>query len=260
MHEFGDLWHFCYLPPRREGREPDLSSPRDMLAGACAQELLCDEGYRLTGVIFNHPNETPADMPDTKAFTSDAIVLLPTRPPMNDPETSDRKRINPSFTYLEGKLFAAASRWVAYSTRTEIKLTPEAAAISEGIARYRYMEFRQHGGPDINAYAPRLGERMSRPERHDPRTMGFLIRTQELWPGGPAAVIMWGPSAKATLVWAWQLKTKFRDLFRESSFLMGELRQGLRVSRPATMGPAGAWEVSILGAAPLDRSRPDCAA
>lgn len=222
-----------------------------------------DLGYDYGGPLFNFP-ATGSEGEGAKARTlddreillgEDDLLLLQTRPPMDDLDVGCRRPIQPSETPLERRLFAddgPLRKWFTRCARSEIVLSNAAADISPEIRRRQRMWFRQHGGAACQSYSSARGQ-WTYPEKSDPWTVAFLVYAEHAWPGGPKLLASFGMGGTATLVWATLLADRFADLLLTTPFAMVEL-SGKWPKYPGSMAFAKRCEATILGAAPASET------
>jgi hypothetical protein len=113
-------------------------------------------GYTHAGPIINYPSPGPDLIPiDVSRLPRTDLILLTTRPPMDDRDIGDKKLIRRSFSTLEEALFnPVLRRYFARCARSEVLLTDEAARTSPAIAERQKVEFRQNGGVGYSVYGP----------------------------------------------------------------------------------------------------------
>ena len=246
-------FRIAYAVPCHKDREPRPHRQRDADGAMFLSEPLVARGYRYAGPIFN----TPSTGPELSAFDGSFLretdlILLTTRPPMNDLEVGDRRIIHRSFTKLEDEVFKALQSRFKSCARSEIVLQDATARISDEIAKRQSLVFRQNCGAAYQHHgSPYTGE-----WRHfkssQPLTAVFLTYMPHAWPGGPALLAAFGIGGTETLVWCYQLATRFSHLLFTTAFVMGEMRTTELTRPPDTMDDfADSWETTILGAEPL---------
>ena len=254
-------FRFAYLTCSRKDRERYAFQLRDGEAALWIMQALAERGYRFAGPIVNYPSsrENP-DPCDGSFLREDDLIVLTTRPPMNDADIPDKKGIPRSYTPLEKALFdGPLSRHFLRCARSEVLLTDETAGISREIAHRQSMIFRQNGGAMYQSYGSPAGawQKFKQPP---PLTAAFLVYTEHAWPGGPALMAAFGMGGTETLVWCYQLASRFQDLLFTTPFAMVELKSPPAGPRPATITFADAWEVTILGVAQPGSTRGPIAA
>jgi len=249
------FFHFAYLTPGRDDRPRYPFQLRDGPAALFLFEALSERGYRYAGPIVNRP--PGPDMPpfDDSVLRETDLVLLTTRPPMDDLEVGDKKSIPRSHTKLEEKLFEGSLRErFKRCARSEIVLTEETAAISEEIAKRQSMIFRQNLGASYHAYGSPVSGEWRRFKKPEPLTAAFLLYAEHAWPQGPALLAAFGMGGNETLVWCHQLATRFQHLLFTTPFAMAELRT-TPLADPTSIHFADNWEVTLLGVAPRPSPR-----
>ena len=76
------------------------------------------------------------------------------------------------------------------------------------------------------------------------RTAAFLLRIDEIWPGGPGLIGAWGLNAIATLAWCSLLRYRYMDLFENRGLTMFELHPTEPPKRPVTHEWALDWKAT----------------
>jgi hypothetical protein len=254
--------HFAYLTSGHKDREQYPFQVRDSEAALYVSRPLTERGYPFGGSIFNYPSPGPDLIPvDEGSFRETDLILLTTRPPMDDLDVSDRRFIPRSFTTLEDKLFQGPLRErFRRCARSEVLLTDATADVSEEIAKRQSIVFRQNGGATYQSYGSPVTREFRRFKR-EPLTAAFLVYAEHAWPGGPGLLAAFGMGGMETLVWCYRLAKDFRHLLCTTPFVMAEMRTGALPERPVSMDFADSWEITILGvAAPMPARGPKQAA
>jgi len=247
-------FRFAYHMPVRRGRQMYPFQMRDGDAALFLSHALAERGFRFHGPLFNFPAAGPDPVPvDESFFRETDLILLSTRPPIDDCSVEGRPRMSRSFTTLEDKLFQTVTQWLARCARTEILLTDDAARVSPEIAARQSMIFHRNCDARYQSYgSPVTGE--WRHFKTTPLTATFLLYAEHAWPGGPALLTAFGMGGTDTLVWCYLLATRFANLLCTTPFAMAEMRTGVWPERPESMSFADSWEVTVLGAAKLESS------
>src|SRR5262245_3211641 len=253
------LFRFAYPLRGRKDRELFPYQLRDGEAVLHLVRKLHEMGYLYVGPIINYPYNGPVFPPkeadlipfDLSIFRPDDLILLCTRHPANDIDWGTLHQIQRSFTVLEDKLFKALSRWFKECARHLIRLTDEATALSPEIAARRQMEFHQHKGATYRAYSS--GDTWVRFNRKSTdATAAFLSYTEHAWPGGPGLLSAFGMGGVETLVWAYQLSTRFSELLCTTAFALAEITYGpsTDLADPLVLPEKlDKWNIRILGQA-----------
>lgn len=250
----GRIFPFVYHTARRRGRKLEPFRMRDIEALQFLMDALKDRGYRRGDTIFNYPmhlagrSKRAVEEFDYSGLRENDIIVLPTRPPMDDHELCPRVRSGRSGTELESRLFDGPLRtWFEICARPEMRLTEKALRVSSEVAKRHVTTYRQNGAATYQSIgSPITGqvEELKGPHR---RTAAFLV-CERAWPGGPAFLAAFGMAGTETLVWCYQLATRFDHLLCSAPFVMAEMRT-VPCACPPSMAFADSWEVTILGAA-----------
>ena len=135
------------------------------------------------GLLFNYPDPDDAGLP---ALNPSDIVVLTTRPPLNDHDGWDRKSIQKSGSSLEQAILGGVGRYFDGCRRSYIRLNHETAAhLGPAADRaemhfhvYKRSHYRRHRNPYGNAAARHF---VTRPAANT--TAAFLVSVP-LTPGG----------------------------------------------------------------------------
>ncbi len=244
-------YRFAYLMPGHKGREQPPFQLRDGDAALYLIDALGARGFRYGGPIINYPSERRVVVPFDDGFLGENdLILMTTRPPMNDEDADDKKSIPRSYTQLEENLFTGPLgvyfRWCG---RSEVILTSTAAEISPEIAKRRSLVFRQNGGAMYQSYSSPITGKSRRFKGPETPTAAFLLYAEHAWPGGPALLAAFAMGGTETLVWCYQLATRYPHLLCTKPFVMAEMRTRTLPERPASMTFADSWEITIWGTA-----------
>jgi hypothetical protein len=245
-------YRFAYPLPGHKDRELLPFQLRDGEGGLFMREAVAAHGYAYAGPIINYPSSGPDLIPfDDGRLRETDVILLTTRPPMDDRNVGDKKGIRRGYTTLEEKLLEGAlRRYFARCARSEVLLTDEIARISPEIARRQSCMFRQNGGAMYYSYgSPTTGEWRHFKKDPQPLTAAFLVYEEHAWPGGPALLAAFGMGGTETLVWSYFLATRLSHLLFTTSFAMAELRAPLLAEPPTRIDLPAAWEGVLLGVA-----------
>jgi hypothetical protein len=154
-------------------------------------------GYSYGGVFLNPPLPEPAKF-DPPLDTNDLIVLL-TRPPLDDPERDCQLGIERSNTTLEAAIFRALRRFFVEVTRHRVKLTDKLADRLPLKQARAWMEFRLHGSYALSGW--RQADRSFEKAQTRPvTTMAFACKSR-VGADGPSLLCAFGMGGTATLAW-----------------------------------------------------------
>lgn len=223
---------FLYAAPRHDHkRSINLATPRDPEANVQLRIALNTLGFEFGESVLNFPPEqcnfdllpedalTRVELPFVKKKD---VFVLSTRAPLSDGLHMDNKKIEPSNTNLERVMFYHFWRYFSVCSRSYVTLTEEAASsLPVGKKNRAEMTFYQTGCRYMYLQALE-GQRSTRSPLRE-RTAAFLLRIEELWPGGPGLVAAWGLNALATLAWCSQLRYRYPWMLENRGLTMVEL-------------------------------------
>jgi len=253
------FFRYAYCTPYRKDRELHPFQLRDGDAALYLSDVLRDCGYRFESAIVNNPGTRTRPSPSADVVPGeDDLLLLTTRPPMDDDVMGEKKGIRRSYNALEERLFEGPLRErFAHCSRSEVLLTDETAAIAPEVAARQTNIFRQNCGAMYQTYGSPRTREWHRFKQAPPLTAAFLVYEEHAWPGGPALLAAFGMGGTETLVWCYQLARRFSHLLFSTPFAMAEMRPGPVKEPPTSIRFADSWEVTILGVAePKPRSGP----
>ncbi len=246
-----NLWRFAYFLPYRSDRALLPHMLRDGDAALFVISALLPRGGRYAGIIFNYPSDWSAlersGSEETPPLGRDDMLILCTRPPLDDREEADKARVHGSCSALEAKVFACIRRHLPRCARSRIQVCDEHALAYPEVARRQYILLQQRHGAPIYRFRARGDTRWLQPPPGDRSSVAFLIYEDQLWPGGPALLAAWGMCGVDSLIWTSLLATRFRRLLGTVPFVMAELTPPPKsASRPATLADATKWQVRLL--------------
>jgi hypothetical protein len=226
--------------------------------------VLYSRGYEYGGLLLNLPSEKPLEPHpvDISSLTSSDLVLLNTRPPIDDIEEEDKHLVRQSFTNFEAVIFNAVKpKYFEWCARSHIILSETLARqLPTGFRDRANMLFHQsrdgsyikHGEYASGSWRPPADQRL---------TAVFFIQIPALWEGGPGLLAAFGMAGIETLAWNYLLRTRFlrrgRQAAEESdwldsySFLMAEVLPKKVPRKPTNLSFAEEWEVVPILRIPL---------
>jgi hypothetical protein len=241
----------AYSHGAREGRTWKESHLRDGGAAAELGALLVERGLRYGRLIPNRlprPEEfrekraelegashhgrrhvedvvTYREIQDSFLEPGD-LVVVPTRPPLNDLDHQDKVRSQPGFTTLEQKIFRECRDYLDVCSRSHVRLTPAAAGLlPPDLADRADITFRQVKEPWYRVLK-RLDGRV-RPSRFSDRarrTAAYLLYLPEVKTLRRAGLLVaFGMGGDQTLVFAHRLRTDLESLLDRPGFTMVEM-------------------------------------
>lgn len=237
---------FAYSTPVRPGEEPKPSRIRD---GAAFGELVAPLGrlnYEYGHIIFNPPFDAAKDVKlghEHFAFVEpEDLLVLTTRPPLDDSRHGDKKHVQESGSHLEEQLFAECRKYLEVCARSHVRLT---AAVAKDFERADLV-FHQHKGARLKSYA-RLGAFRNILVPKDVNvTIGFFLRTKSIPVYGCGLLACFGMGGWETLIMNRIVRTRFPDWLDRPSFVVAELSIASVPSKLVTLEFVDQIAVKIL--------------
>jgi hypothetical protein len=238
------FFRFSYLRPYSAGL-PHLHELRDGDAFAELAVKLVANGYQYGGLLLNYQG-VDLSLETTGVRASDVIVLT-TRPPLDDDPETHRLFIEKTGTDLERVILATISRYFEKCSRARIVLKEELSSQLKQANRGDII-FTQYGPACYSELRSRSlkGKRHPNPAYKGPnKTAAFFVRTRigERGPGLIAAFSIDGPQ---TLVWCHLLRTRFSHLLTSDRFVMAEMSASDFPAKPIDLSFARNLEVELL--------------
>ena len=116
-------------------RTGEVAKPSKIRDGAAFSELsapLAKLGYEYGNILFNSPFNPKKDKklgPEHFKFIKpNDLIVLTTRPPLDDRKHGDKKHLDESYTHLEEQVFAEFRKFLAICARSHVQLAPAVGA------------------------------------------------------------------------------------------------------------------------------------
>ncbi len=274
MPQRNRLFHFSYLEPYKDQEKDqdgvircipieEIRFPRihEIRDGDAFVELSAalSQKYEYHGLIMNYPD--PATEVSRSEFISTDLLILTTRPPLDDDSEEQRKSINRSFTELEISILDETLRnYFDSCSRVQIMVNENFADFmtlpDRSEIEFHVFQDTEHGGHKsrYKRYRDVHAQKGTEPHRwHDPKrqnlTAAYLILTRIK--DGPMLLNAFGMGGQTTLIWCYLLRTKFAHLLKSPRFVIAEIETDPRPLRPATLTFALKWKVTLLLNHPL---------
>lgn len=207
------FYHFCYFAKKQTDRELQLHHLRDGHAALEVADILFEHGYQYGGLIFNYPsNNGQTRHTDVSFLTSSDLLVLTTRPPLDDEDEQSRRTVDRSHTSLENRIFETLRNYFRYCSRSEVLLSERLTARfpAEADAKHkRSVSFKNYSvasyiGSDDTAF--------------------YLIFVPHCWQDGPGLLCAFGMGGPETLIWTHLLRTlpDLRKLVGTREFVIAE--------------------------------------
>jgi hypothetical protein len=257
------FYRFGYYTPGQDERRL-LHQLRDGDASLELSEVLRDKGYRYGGLILNYPVEDrtyfpkdsiPRRIVDDSFLKPGDLILLTTRPPLDDRFDPAKSYFNRSYTTLEDKVFVALRKYFQHCSRIQVFLSDYVVGKYPQVRERCNIQFRQNQTQNLkqnlkNNLKQNLGAAYDSINRHKPpssnRTALYMVFIESAWENGPRLLCAFGMGGPETLIWTHLLRTRFPDLVASQEFIMAEVEE--QPIRPGcdSLSEVDKWEVEIL--------------
>jgi hypothetical protein len=276
----GRIYRFAYFGSPtdhampKEGHLPAVVGLHELRDGDAFVELApllfrphAIDGARYTygGLVLNYPAPKNHDTRRDRLFGVDASFLTPsdllvltTRPPLDDSPSYDRKVVRRSYTTLEAKVLESLQPYFVRCTRSFVELSDSLKTALRAAHRGNrgQVEYKVNA-PAVGSYKARhdSGPGRSRwDEGDETRTGVYFVYKKPAWPDGPALLTAFGMSGPLTLLWAHMLGTRgdFASVLTRPRFLMAEIEFHPLPPRIQDLAFADQWSVEVVLDCPLD--------
>jgi len=244
------IFRIAYHSSQRSDPRFRIHQLRDGDAFAQISTVLYSKNYEYAGLLLNLPSDDPSKAPsvDLSFLTSSDLVVLNTRPPINDKSSHNRHRVRCSYTELENRIFAALRPgYLKKCARSEIILPEEKAKqLHSDFRNKAHIQFHSSQDSSYMRYRGYDDEFWSRPPLDEKRTAVYLIQLAAIWPGGPGLLAAFGMAGTETLVWNYLLGNRLRNWIDRYQFLIAEVLLRDLPDRPIDLSFADAWDVTPM--------------
>lgn len=216
--------------------------------------ILQNEGFTYGSTIFNWPlqeNRKPGKSIDTSFLKSNDLIVLTTRPPLDDANAQNKKQIKKSDTQLERDIFENLRQFLKVCDREHVILTKQwADKLSPKFSDRAEIIFKQNGGADILGSKAYHDTRMLKKGKSKNKTMFYIINIPQLWDNGPGLFCSFGMRGQEALIGSYLLRTQYWDAlnfsFDNPRMAMLEITLGKIPLFPNTLDFATDWNVDVL--------------
>lgn len=236
---------------------------RDGDAFAELAPVFYSRAYEYGGVLLNLPAPKPVEPypVDVSFLNSSDLIILNTRPPIDDITEEDKHLVPRSYTTFEEKVFNVLKpKYFETCARSHIKLSEALSSRLPGefsdranmlFHQSRDGSYIKHGNYDADCW---------RPPAHQRLTAVFFIHIAALWKDGPGLLAAFGMAGMETLAWNYLLRTTFlnpasadgEEWLNCYQFVMAELLPAPIPRRPTNLTFAEKWRVVPVLQVPLD--------
>jgi len=232
--------------PLRYGEEPKPFKTRDGAAFCELTAPLGKLGYEYGHMIYNRPfnpkKDTELGKEHFQFLKPDDLIVLSTRPPLDDARHGDKKQMLESRTHLEQQVFKECRKFLAVCARSHVQLTEEFGAKCEKAD----FVFHQHKSARLKYYkGPEDLKNRGVPKKADINIV-FFLRTRSIPHYRCGLLLAFGMGGWETLIWNRVIRTKFPEWLNRPAFIVAELNTGGIPDRPVTLEFADQSKVRIL--------------
>lgn len=236
------FYWLCYYAPDYELRAKayPFHKVRDAFAMVELSAALDSLGYSYAEALMNYPSEDHAEAKVEGTASSpgeDDLVVLTTRPPINDEDEEARgsgdcegsspkgrgvRTVNRSHTPLEEDLFSALKPFLVWCSRSQVKLSPVASRHLQSLAWKKWQRGKSpvEIGPKPTRWNVEFSLNVGAAVRaFDMETSDLKTTLGYLWYSAPAnarhgLLAAWGMGGRESVIWARILRTTCRELLR----------------------------------------------
>ena len=226
---------FAYSMSVRSGESPNLAKIRDGAAFSEVTAPLAKLGYEYGQMIYNPPFQSGMrgglGAENYRFIKPTHVIVLTTRPPLDDVTHGDKKLVQPSRSHLEKQVFAECRKYFAVSSRSHVQLTPAAGANFEKAE----LVFHQHKSARLKYYK-RLDEFRGRcVSKKANVSLGFFLCTKAIPEYGCGLLTSFGMGSRETLIWNRIVRTRFPEWVNRPAFIVAEMNLNGIPTNPVTL-------------------------
>ena len=229
-------------------RTGDVAKPSKIRDGAAFSEIaapLAKLGYEYGSILFNSPFNPKSDKKlGQEHFTfikPDDLLVLTTRPPLDDLRHGDKKHVDESSTHLEGQVFAEFRKYLAVCARSHVQLT---SAVGAEFEEFDF-EFYQHKNARLKC-SRQLRKPRSKTPKDSEIAIGFYLRTPSIPVYGCGLLACFGMGGWETLIWNRIVRTRYPEWVSRPSFIIGQFDLKGLPAHPPTLDFVDKIKAEIL--------------
>lgn len=230
------VFRFAYYQPPDNVGNVRLHELRDCEAFVEILAALEHRGYNYEDTFLNYPDCGESEVDEERlGMNSSDILVLTTRPPLNDDPNDHQRPVRCSETGLEKKITRKIKKYFEYCSRYEVWLSGSMAEeLADENADKAAYKFRLNDSGRVNSRAIYTAHKAN--SKHsdwlDVRntntdlTVVYFLYAREAWAGGPQLVVSFSMGGPENLIWARILRKNYSDLLDKPIFFMGEMKVG----------------------------------
>lgn len=253
------VFRFAYHASQRGDLRLRIHQLRDGDAFLELLPLLNKKKYKFEGLLLNPPSDSREQAPrvDISFLSSSDLLVLNTRPPINDEEAEIKRPIRRSYTNLEDLIFNALEpEYLKYCSRERIELSEALAQqLNAGFRHKAEIIFHSAVDSSYVRYRGLEDKFWQKPPPTEKRTAVYLIQVPAIWPGGPGLLAVFGMAGTETLIWNYLLRTRFPEWLESYQLVIAEILLRDPPEKPLDLSFADDWVVTPMLCIPFSRSR-----
>jgi len=221
------------MPPRTG----EATKPSNVRDGAAFSEIaapLAKRGYEYGNILFNSPFNPKKDKKLGQEHFSfikpDDLLVLTTRPPLDDLTHGDKKHLDVSSTHLEEQVFTEVRKYLGVCARSHVQLT---SVVGGDFERFDFA-FYQHNNARLK-YSRQLRGPRNKALKDSEIAVGFFLRTSSIPVYGCGLLACFGMGGWETLIWNRIVRTRYPDWVSRPSFVIGQFDLKGLPARPPTL-------------------------
>jgi hypothetical protein len=219
------LFRFAYHATRAVKSQPPLHLLRDADAFTELAAVLFAQPYEYGGPLISYQHRSI----DLGELTPDDLIVLTTRPPLDDDRTDVHKASKRVDSPLEQKvIFDGLRPYFEVCARSLVILERSLATrLRPGYENRAWVSYRVHGESAVykGLKSDANDLRRAQPPPPDDHTAAFFVRTPPLGGSLPSLLAAFAMSGTDELIWARILRTRYASMLTSPTprFVMAEI-------------------------------------
>jgi hypothetical protein len=226
---------FAYSMPLRSGEESKLFKIRDGAAFSEITAPLTKMGHEYGQIIYNAPfnpkKDTELGREHFKFIAAGDLLVLSTRPPLDDARHGDKRQMLASCSHLEKQVFKECRKHLTICSRSHVQLAKKFGAKCEKAD----LVFHQNKSARLKYYKGPKDLRNVNVPKKDAINVVFFLRTRSIPQYGCGLLAAFGMGGWETLIWNRIIRTRFPEWVNRPAFIVAELDIGTIPARPVTL-------------------------
>ena len=253
------LFQVAYPCTTKKEVDADIFQLRDGFAFPKIHQALYELNYDYDSPISFYPDRgKEADEELRKAenysfLSPEDLLVLTTRPPLDDQETKDRKQIPASHNDLEDAIFDDLRAYFSHCSRSSVELSKElveaycathGTKVEQICARF---SFRQTHGAHVTSVGTLANAEFPVPAPTGSyKSVAFFVHLPAIRRYGCRFMASFGISGNDTLAWSRIVATRYPEWLEKPCFVVAEMNITNVPKRPVTLHYVDDINVDIL--------------